>query len=194
MAILYERYQQSDSGTSIWGEMWRAQTFTPSVGHTITKAVLLKYSEVGSMSEITISIRATDGDGKPTGGDLTVGTVSPPFGGSISVTFTTSYALSLSVKYAIVARMPGGTPTDRFNLGFMSATGTYAGGHALSSIDGGATWLFGGGGLGELTSDFWFEEWGEGVVPGTATLTTTLYTPVVTATTGLGFIPKIFYF
>jgi len=71
---LYEYYNTGDdSSTNVYNITWYAQTFTPSVAHTITSVKLLLY-RTGSPGTVTVSIRATDGSGHPIGSDLCSGT------------------------------------------------------------------------------------------------------------------------
>ena len=74
-STLYENYNTGDDAAlGIYGAIWAAQTFTVgAAGHTITSVKLLLY-RYGSPGTVTVSIRATDGNGHPTGSDLTSGT------------------------------------------------------------------------------------------------------------------------
>ncbi|MBA7536082.1 hypothetical protein ES705_28344 [subsurface metagenome] len=63
----YEQYPQLGETTSI--STWLAQGFTPSVAHKVKKVGLV-LRQKGATGTFTISIRAADGAGKPTGGDL----------------------------------------------------------------------------------------------------------------------------
>ena len=74
-ASVYEYYNTSDTSVaSIWGDIWDAQTFTPSVAHTVTSVKLRLYRIGNGPGNITVGIRATDVDGLPTGSDLCSGT------------------------------------------------------------------------------------------------------------------------
>ena len=84
---LYEYYNTGDdSGQSVYGSNWYAQTFTPSIAHTITSVKLLLYRS-GSPGTVTVSIRATDGSGHPIGPDLCSGTTD---GSTLPTATTTS--------------------------------------------------------------------------------------------------------
>ena len=145
---LYEYYNTGDDDNeNVSGNSWVAQTFT-TVGlnenHNIT-SVKLKLYRVGSPGTVTVSIRATDANGHPTGSDLTSGTID---GDSLTTNSAgewyeitlTSYQLSVSTKYAIVVRATAG---DFFNyVGWRadSTTPTYSGGNHEDSSDSGSTW------------------------------------------------------
>jgi hypothetical protein len=164
-ASIYESYNTGDDGDgSIYGSIWRAQTFTPSAAHTITSVKLLLYRE-GTPGTITVSIRATSG-GQPTGPDLCSGTTNGntlPTGSPYEwreVTFTSGYDLSAGTQYAIVARATGGDSSNRGRWRWDSSSPTYAGGNLLRSDDDGLTWT-------SLSGwDLMFEEWGD--PPGAA--------------------------
>jgi len=57
----------------MWEAEWAAQTFTPSANHKIT-SVRLPLARNGLPGIVWVYIRATDGDGHPTGGNLCLGT------------------------------------------------------------------------------------------------------------------------
>ncbi len=74
MATRFEHYITGDDGAWEFGIInWMAQTFTPSTAHKITSVKLPLY-RWGSPGTITVSIKATDGNGHPTGDDLCLGT------------------------------------------------------------------------------------------------------------------------
>ena len=152
-----DRYSLSDAN------MYYAQTFTvgtvgPNENHNITK-VKLKLFRVGSPGTITVSIRATDGSGLPTGSDLSTGTID---GNTLTTDNTgewyeiemSSYTLQASTKYAIIMRATN--PGASSGVGYRedSTVPTYSGGIAISSSNSGSTWT--------KRSDFdiMFEIWG----------------------------------
>ena len=74
MATLYEYLNTGDNDSgSVYGAVWNSQSFTPTIAHIITSIKLLLY-RIGSPGTLTVSIRATDGSGHPTGADLVSGT------------------------------------------------------------------------------------------------------------------------
>ena len=116
-AAIREFYNTGDDNYwDIFSSHWEAQTFTVgAAAHTIT-SVKLKLYRVGSPGTIIVSIKDTNGQGHPTGADLTSGTTNGntlPTGSPYEwreITFTTEYVPSWNTKYAIVVR--GGTPSN----------------------------------------------------------------------------------
>ena len=160
MANRYEYYNTGDNGNVLaYGNSWLGQSFTPSIAHTIT-SIKLKLRRDGSPGTVTVSIKATDGSGHPTGGDLCSGTtdgntLTTYFAGEWrEITLGEGYQLSASTKYAIVVRAPsgGGGNTLRWRTRTPS---TYAGGDLEESFDGGSSWFT------DVDYDQMFEEWGE---------------------------------
>lgn len=147
--------QKLNSGYGFtYGASWSSQTFTPTTTHTIS-SVALQLSRVGSPGTVTVSIRATDVSGHPTGSDLTSGTidgnslpVSSLFGSWKSfnqwtnIRFSSSILLTASTKYAIVVNASAGDINNGVYWFVMTSVGsdTYTGGNAESSVDSGANW------------------------------------------------------
>jgi len=162
MATLYEYFNSGDDAQYfIFGVNWYAQTFTPSTSHTIT-SVKLKLAKSGSPTgNLTVAIRATDDDGKPTGDNLCSGakdatelTTTPTW---YEITLGSGTPLLTSIKYAIVVSCP--TATDgNMPLWRDKSTGGYAGGSMANSSDSGSSWAT------SPDIDFMFEEWGEPTV------------------------------
>ncbi len=160
MATKFENYTTGDTeAICCYDNHWQAQTFTPSRSHKITyvKLNVNKYP-AGSPGDVTISIRATDADGKPTGADLASVTVNgnswQETGTWETITFDSSCVLKAGLMYAIIMRAPAGS------LGNSAcwrddATGAYTGGRFRNSSDSGSTW-----GAAYADRDFMFEEWG----------------------------------
>lgn len=106
-----------------------AQTFTPASGYTATVLRAMLYGS--GIGTITVSIKATDGSGHPTGADL----ISTTFDGS-KITSSdkanefydfglgSGYALSGSTKYALVISISEGTLYWRYN-----SSGSFSGGN-----------------------------------------------------------------
>lgn len=159
-ATLYEHYNTDDESTFwLYAQDWRAQTFTAESTHSVT-SVRLKLRREGSPGEVTVSIRATDGSGHPTGADLTSGTTDGntlPTGASWEwreITLT-PYFLTSGTKYAIVVRAPNGTSGNELRWRGDGSSPTYAGGEYGVSDDSGTTWAF------YSIVDFMFEVWSE---------------------------------
>jgi len=147
---LYEYYTPEATGfIFVGGTKWIGQTFTvgtvgPNEDHEIAK-VRLKLERVGSPGELVVGIRNTDGSGKPTGSDLTSGSIDAD-----SVISSTSYEwydisltpylLTASTKYAIVIRAPSGDQNNGVFTRAETSSPTYAGGVYVQSSDSGASW------------------------------------------------------
>lgn len=181
-----DRYEFHITGYDIesaaYGDLWKAQTFTPSVAHRITSVKLL-IRRVLLPGTITVGIRETDGEGHPTGADLCSGTTDGDTltdawpGEWREITLGTGWNLDPDTKYAIVVRALTGNPANKVrwqgDLG-----GTYVGGNYESSGNAGAVWAS------DVEDDHLFEEWGEaptvatnaatGIIPTSAILNGTL--------------------
>ena len=167
-----------------YGVYWKAQTFTPTTSHYITK-VRLKLRRGGDPRTLYVGIRATDGTGRPTGSDLASGSIDSSSittdadGGWYYIDIT-AYFLSADTKYAIVVRMPDTDISDSVGW-FYDSTGTYPRGAHYFSNNSGAGWAP------KEDEDLGFEDWGTlgvevivttdpatGIVPHKATLNGTL--------------------
>jgi len=161
MPTRYEYYNAGDNYyDSIRAAYWFAQTFTPATAHKIT-SVKLKLYRLGSPGTVTVSIKATDGSGHPTGADLCSGTTN---GNTLTdtspgewreITLGAGYNLDADTKYAIVVRALNGDSSNYVAWRSDGTSPTYAGGCLEYSEDSGSSW-------GSDTGyDFMFEDWGE---------------------------------
>lgn len=156
MMLVYENYKSGEDGQgNIYGNSWEAQTFTPLANHSIAK-LYLKICRSGSPGMVTVGIRATDAGNKPTGADLTSGTIdssSLPTGSSIWVRIAvTPLAISASTRYAIVARTSGGDINNYLIWRADVTSPGYTRGARCYSIDGGGSWAE------DTAVDYMFEE------------------------------------
>ena len=72
---LYEYWNTGeDNAVGFHSNYWFAQTFNATSDHSVTSVKLLLW-RVGTIGTVTVSIRATDSGGHPTGTDLTSGTI-----------------------------------------------------------------------------------------------------------------------
>ena len=161
MSTLCEYYNTGDDGTGfIYGAIWKAQTFTPATAHKIT-SVKLKLYRHNLPGTVTVSIRATDADGKPTGSDLCSGTTDGdtlPTGSPYEwreITLGSGYNLSANTRYAIVVRAPSADGSNYLRWRWDGSSPTYAGGSSGYSSDSGSTWTL------DTAYDLMFEDWGE---------------------------------
>lgn len=163
-STLYEYYNTADDNyAAVAGNVWRAQTFTvgtvgPNEAHYVT-SVKLKIYRYGQPGTSRISIRATDGNGKPTGSDLCYkefdGNSIPTGATWVEFTFDSPALLSASTTYAIVTSVPNGVEKVNELRWMRDTTGsTYAGGMFYYSTNYGGDWIPVDG------SDLMFEEYG----------------------------------
>jgi hypothetical protein len=166
VATLYEHYNENDDMViACYSSVWEAQTFTVGeAGHPVT-SVKIKAYRIGSPGTLTLSIRNVDGDGKPTGDDLTSGTAdadgfTEDSSGAWYEISITEYELEASTQYAIVMRCPDGDISNLAELRMDYTSSTYDGGQLLVGVSSGGTWYS------LATCDLMFEVWGEdGGVP-----------------------------
>ena len=159
---LQETFELSDgTGASIYGTTWGMQSWTTTSAYTISAVGLYCY-KFGSPGNITVSIRAVDGNGKPTGGDLCRVTVADsvisafPTRAWYTFTFSSSYALSNATQYAIVFRATSGSGFHYFGPFGYGSSG-YAGGGLATSPDSGSSWS-----IVSSANDLDFRIYGEG--------------------------------
>jgi len=157
---LFEYYNIGDGGDNpAYGAVWQSQTFTPSTSHIITK-VKLKLFRYNLPGIVTVGIRNTDVDGKPTGDDLCSGTIdgdqlTPTVPGQwYEIVFNNSYSLIKDTIYAIVVRAPNGNQYHQVCWRVYLIPG-YDRGFAYLTVDSGSNWYK------DEVLAFVFEEWGE---------------------------------
>ena len=161
---LYEKNYSANSRQFPHAAYWEAQTFTPSESHVNKSVRLWLQQDFSGPGNVTVSIRATDGSGHPTGSDLCSGTIDGntlPRGSweDREITFGAGYTLNANTKYAIVVRCQGTYPGC---LHWRMYVGdSYTGGNRERSPDSGRTWHT------ESTHDFVFEEWGSPLIQNT---------------------------
>lgn len=150
---MHEKNLEIGSYEKIYGGNWFAQTFTPGTAHSVDFVDLKLYRE-GSSGDLTISIKATDRSGHPTGNDLTLTTIneadlaeSPEWVRCL----LPSYALTQGTKYAIVLRAIDGDSTNYIYLSY-EGSNVYANGNYENSVDSGWNWTA------DANRDFTFTE------------------------------------
>jgi hypothetical protein len=153
---LFESYTEESAYYNVYGAYWRSQTFTPQSSHKIT-LVKLKLCRVGSPGTGTVSIKATNAQGKPTGADLCSASIDgnalPTDPILLGFSLGAGVSLNAGTKYAIVWRFPSGDASNYARTRH-KYPGACAGGTAVTSSDSGATW--------EVVTDwdFVFQDWG----------------------------------
>lgn len=161
----YEHYIIGDDHTVDfdWPVWWDGQTFTVgTVGlneaHVIT-SVKLKLFRTGSPGIFNVRLMATDGEGKPTGPDLSSGSIdgnslTPTSPGQWYEISMSPYTLQPSTKYAIVANSPNCDTNNMVHWRMRYPGGGYAGGSRVWSDSNREFWEF------MLPADVMFEIWG----------------------------------
>jgi len=146
------------AGMPIFGNRWRAQTFTPSSSYKITSVKLRLYRS-GNPGTINVEIYATSG-GYPTGDALCSGTTD---GNTLAtgspyewrqITLGAGYQLSTGIKYAIVVKALSGNSGNSLWWRYRGTSG-YEGGNIIISFNSGGAWSD------YANYDSMFEVWGQ---------------------------------
>lgn len=160
MTTLYEHYITGDDGSiSLHSASKRVgQTFTPSIDHAITSIKFFGYRK-GDPGTLTVSIKATDDEGKPTGDVLCSKTInSADIGLSPKawheITFDNIAALIAGTQYVIILQVSNGAPATDYVFWRKDWHGTYTGGTQVVSFNGGSSWSV------QTDEDQLFEEYG----------------------------------
>ena len=156
MSQIFESHAGQNASDGVYGNNWRCQTFTATSSHDVT-SIKLFFARQGVIGVVTVSIRATDIGGQPTGVDIASGTFAAS-GISTSpkwheIVLDSACNLVSGTKYAIIVRLAGGNSANEVRY-YYQITGTYAGGAQDFSNTAGVTWT------GLTPSDSPFEIWG----------------------------------
>jgi len=157
MSVLFEDYDVTFEGAvDPYGDRWAAQTFEDVKKWNIVSVAIPLY-RTGDGANVTVSIRATSAN-VPTGSDLCVSSAvdcssitTNTQGEWITFTFTVSYSLSASTRYAIVARSDG---SASHKVNWVSKLGYTNGSAYISYTDAGETWQI-------VSSDYGFRAYGD---------------------------------
>lgn len=147
-------------GLNRHGEGFTVGTVGVDEDFNVTSLKFLGYI-VGTPPTLYAAIKAIDGEGKPTGPDLSTGSVDPggwsgdPEWHEISLS---AYTLLASTQYALILYCPDGTAGDEVLWRFDHAGAAYVGGMRVRSYDGGESWSV------YTDADMMFEIWGEPAV------------------------------
>ncbi len=154
----YESYETGDDNAiGMYDNMHMGQSFTPTEAHKIT-SVWLKLYRQGMPGTFYVEIKATDGEGKPTGAVLCSGTIdgnslTPDAPGDwYEIKLGEGSQLAADTTYAKILHVVGGSPTVKVMWRYDS-TGTYTIGGLLYSTDYGESWTL------YATIDGMFQEW-----------------------------------
>jgi uncharacterized repeat protein (TIGR01451 family) len=135
----------TNSGFGFNATNWTAQTFQAGVTGQLSRVDLDLFCSgcTGTTPNITVSIRATDAGGLPTGADLATGAI-PGFssgaGGFFTANFASPPTLTAGTKYAIVAR-PVSNPSAGIYAYVVSSADAYPAGPRSTSSSSGASWI-----------------------------------------------------
>ena len=142
--------QVSNSGFAFSSTAWAGQTFTAGVSGQLTRidADLFCSGCTGTTPNLTVSIRATNASGVPTGADLASATLTGFSGsGFFPVTFASPATITAGTKYAIVLRATANPSAGSYAYVCSCAGATsgenmnaYAGGQRVTSPNSGTTW------------------------------------------------------
>lgn len=144
-----------DGGKNIGSTYEEAQTFTMSTTHAL-RFVRLKLYRSGLPGNFTVSIRATDGPGHPTGVDLCSAMMygndmtADTNGAWYQIDFGSPITLNSGTKYALVLLCNNSYVYWRCD----TTASAFAGGNREYSTNGGTTWNT------DANADFMFEEYG----------------------------------
>lgn len=143
----YEYYNTNDDTyLEVFDFVVPAQTFTAISSHTASSFRVKLYKYGNPTGDLTISLRATDGNGHPTGSDLSSTTMPASIlttntnGAWYTVWPTPEYTLSAGVKYAVVVKLAGGNNNNEVRWRTDASSPTYSGGNEEESYNGGSTW------------------------------------------------------
>jgi len=147
---LYERYTPfPDERITFWAEFWIAQTFTigntgPNESFELSRVELMLY-QVDASSPVALKIRATDGEGKPTGGDISRGWTPsgtlPVWPNHVWRSIDMSQVTLLpDTQYALIMLKAVGDAEHYVEVGDEYPNPTYTGGHVWDSEDSGFNW------------------------------------------------------
>jgi hypothetical protein len=125
---------------------WEAQTFTAGLALRV-RGVWLKLYKSGTGAQpgiLTVSVRAVDGSGHPSGVDLCIGTIDgnaiqfldSSGAGWVWIPFTTGALLAMATKYALVVRCANSSLYWRCD----TTSPTYTGGNREYSTNSGTSW------------------------------------------------------
>ena len=133
------------SGYAFYGSILRYQEFTTTSAYSLASVVLQMDIGVGTPSgNILIELFATDGSNEPTGSALATMNYNSSLVTStktdIEFVFDSPYSVSNATKYAIVITHATGDESNFLRL-YLEETGSYAGGIAGSSSNGGSSWV-----------------------------------------------------
>ena len=159
VGLLHERWNtQEDQVYNMGGVNWQSQSFTVAVGdsHYVRSVkLLLNRNGPDNLGTLTASIKAVDGNSRPTGVAKASGTYSTTLTSSpawIEFQFIGGAWLTAGVEYCIELKAPAcDYPTSKVQIS-NDASGGYANGRQAVSVNSGGAWL-------DYGTTNMFEEW-----------------------------------
>ena len=149
----YDSYVIGDASANYYyiirGVTWMAQSFTASSSYDIS-GVKLRLFRVGSPGLITVTLKAADEDGKPTGSALATGTedcndIQGEVPGEwVQIDFSADYTLVADTQYTIECKALSGDVSNSLQWR-LDRTGEYSGGDEMYSSNSGSTWYISNG-------------------------------------------------
>lgn len=136
----------SNNGNGINNVNWAGQTFVPALTGQLSRVDLSLFCSgcTGTAPSITVSVRATDGSGLPTGADLAAVTFTTSTSGAASfftATFPTPAPVTAGTQYAIVVRNATNPSVGTNALTRSTDNTAYAPGQRVTSANSGGTWI-----------------------------------------------------
>lgn len=152
------------SSTDTAGAHWLFQSFTTGSPSEIRNVEIFVFDKIGNPGDLTVSLRAVDGNGYPIGGDLVSATKADTaiMYRSWNIFMFTATSLAPSTQYAIVARAPSGSYPSHYYSWDRSSPERYPDGRAGESNDSGSSWTLSGSDVdflfrtGQVGCDFHF--------------------------------------
>jgi hypothetical protein len=131
----------TDAAVAFWGVNWYAQTFTPYFDSTSINVTLVLGKVGAPAGNVTVSLRATDGAGDPTGGDLVFNDIlcATVVGASGWYNFPLAYNMVEDTTYAIVVRAPAANIGNHITW-WQWVADVEPSGQRSASGDSGVTW------------------------------------------------------
>jgi len=127
---------------------WAGQSFTAMKSYTLERIDTYFHKDVGmEVGDIVTELYHVDGEGKPTGGALTAGTIHnedvPEGTGEFLRCGVSPYDISVDTKYANVIRGPSLGPSNviRVRWDYYLSQSDFEGGEMMVSGNAGATWV-----------------------------------------------------
>lgn len=157
---LQEEFTGDDSSRgAIFGVNWKAQTWTTINSYELESVFLKLEKTIGSPSNVTLEVKATDVNNKPTGSALASKTLNGSTftatpGAWVEFVLTSPIDVDGGTLYALVLSCPS---CDASNyIGWRGKVGAplYADGQFGASSDSGSTWTM------DNNNDFDFQTWG----------------------------------